>query len=595
MVLSTYPTNSIDKMMKRNMSRLLKQSILELCKASVNVEGSLEIDGIICITIGEDESDEIVVKMHEKFGMGQPARQQQGGPGGRPGGPIRIMPMSPKNRPNIGASPRGPSKPMVRPAAFTPEKSIPPSKPSQSPHHNQGYNLPGGSRSVQTPVRGSDAISQKQGSNSAANKHIGHGSETKKQQTPQQQMSIDETVIKIEIESDDEGTDEEKKAEAGDGKASGSQGSSSSSVVCNVCEMTLQSVAALKRHVSEVHHAAVCEICWQPFATKVDLENHMKVHAEKPTPSPRQDKSGQSPRPDVGKNDKRDSASRDPPERFKCGVCGNSSDARANMVEHLRSGHEFQGCFTCLLCGEYFPNKPTFTIHRKLSHPTAMDVMCMSCGVGLKQHEYDFHMKECMGEDPVNPSKTTKKDSDWEKEFKKSILKNSDWEGPPAKRMCHDTSRSSRYQSGQSPQNGDNPPDTSRKNEDGDRSGAFQCQICHKMQDSYEQYERHNMDAHQHFACPFCEATFKSTRAVQYHMTRHTGSLPFSCDKCGLGSHTEDELKRHDVVRHGGEPSLFTCSQCNLLMDLQQDFVNHMKMAHNIEHMTIDELEKHVV
>lgn len=46
--------------------RLLKQSILTVCKEAVAYSQRLEIDGIICIS-PENQDKQIVVKVHELF------------------------------------------------------------------------------------------------------------------------------------------------------------------------------------------------------------------------------------------------------------------------------------------------------------------------------------------------------------------------------------------------------------------------------------------------------------------------------------------------------------------------------------------------
>ena len=177
-------------------------------------------------------------------------------------------------------------------------------------------------------------------------------------------------------------------------------------VTCNICELMMPSVTALKEHIHGVHHAVVCETCWRPFLSQAELDTHVKVHQTDGSSSVQKPKSPKA--KDMGKASgaKPTSAKGEgaPAGRaaanksglsFKCGVCGSGSDGRRGMVEHLRAAHEYLGCYTCLICGEFFPNKPTFTIHRKLSHSDANEMICQSCGVGLMEHEFDQHIEEC--------------------------------------------------------------------------------------------------------------------------------------------------------------------------------------------------------
>ena len=49
--------------------RLLRQSILTLCRETISYQHSLEVDGIVCIT-PENENQQIVIKVHEQIQKG---------------------------------------------------------------------------------------------------------------------------------------------------------------------------------------------------------------------------------------------------------------------------------------------------------------------------------------------------------------------------------------------------------------------------------------------------------------------------------------------------------------------------------------------
>ena len=528
------------QMMKRSMSRMLKQSIVELCRSSVGAEGYVEIDGIVCITIGEEDSEEIVVKVHEILGdddddMGISVRRN-------------APPMPPRSAPPPIRLGRPPASQGMPNAQMSNKSSYSPSSMKQN---IQGH--PGGPTYTQAGHSRTNTSGGQYGGDPYKRQA---STPTKAPQEAKKQQMMDNTVIKIEIESDDEST--ESTPEKGKGI------SRPGNVVCNVCEVGLPSVVALKQHVSEVHRASICEICWQPFATKAELEHHMKTH----------DKSQRN----NGKADKKDSG-----QRFKCGVCGNTSDSHKVMVDHLRSGHEFQGCYTCMLCREYFPNKPTFTIHRKLSHPTAMDVTCQTCGVGLKQNEFENHRKECLGEGASSVGAAP------QNKATKGKKKDIDADAPPAKRQCSDGA-----QSGRAAQAPIKPG--AKKDGAVDKNKQFECQICCLLLDTFAAYDRHTTEVHKRFVCPVCAGTFKTNRAVQHHMTRHTSSLPFKCDKCGIGCQSEDEFKRHNFVSHNvGPGGYFTCTQCDVLLGSKPEFAHHMRELHKVDYLWEEEMEKYVM
>lgn len=540
------------QMMKRSLTRMLKQSIIDLCKKSVGEEGYVEIDGIVCITIGEEDSEEIVVKVHEIIGDEDDHYMPPRSLPPTSHAPQRSMP--PPGRPTMS---QGQNAPMSNAQMSGKPRFVTSSNRHPQQGHGPMYTQAGGPRGMGGASGHHGPDMYQRGSTTP----LKNTQDPKKHPQGPQSSHMDGPVIKIEIDSDDE---------HGDSHSSGTTRTKKGpnrphTPVCTICDLELPSVKALKQHAREAHGAVICDVCWQPFVSKADLDNHMKTHDKSQMQHRGGDHVTASPRNDGGKGDKKDIG-----ERFKCGVCGNTSDARQNMVEHLRSGHEFQGCYTCMLCREYFPNKPTFTIHRRLSHADAADVTCANCGVGLEHKEVETHRKECCGDDSNN---TPQKGKTPQQENPK---------GPAAKRQRIESPAAGTRSKSATPS-----PTVDKKH--------FECPICCQLLDTFQSYERHISKVHSRLVCSICAGTLKNSRAASQHMKRHTDTSPFTCDTCGIGNQSHIEMRRHMVVAHKHQPAFFTCPQCNLCVRTRMEFMSHMRDTHKVDFLDDDELENYVV
>ena len=92
---------------------------------------------------------------------------------------------------------------------------------------------------------------------------------------------------------------------------------------------------------------------------------------------------------------------------FKCGICNFTSNVYVELSIHLERQHRFEIFLSCVLCHEYFPNRGTFTIHRKMKHPDKDYFRCPHCGNGFGTEECMYHRQECKAQQFSQPATNT--------------------------------------------------------------------------------------------------------------------------------------------------------------------------------------------
>ena len=86
------------------------------------------------------------------------------------------------------------------------------------------------------------------------------------------------------------------------------------------------------------------------------------------------------------------------PEMFICGDCNTEMLCKQEMIHHIRSHNNYKSIFTCLPCGEYYPNAELFGEHRLMSHDDAMSAECSICQLAFSREEMEVHELECSTE-----------------------------------------------------------------------------------------------------------------------------------------------------------------------------------------------------
>lgn len=129
---------------------------------------------------------------------------------------------------------------------------------------------------------------------------------------------------------------------------------------CTKCEATFTHETKLARHVNSVHakrsYDIVCTICQKAYASKYDLQRHLKTH-------------------EIGQH--------------ACDLCHKVFKMRSYLLQHKKSHSK---TFMCQFCGKTFSNCASLSRHRK-THEKNRAHTCHICGRGfIQKTPYWSHM-----------------------------------------------------------------------------------------------------------------------------------------------------------------------------------------------------------
>lgn len=316
---------------------LLKDSILKLCAISVPQGLGIEVDGIICISLPGDDVRQIVVKVHEKLDKERKDELL----GGQQSTPYNMQ----DTQLTANAC-------EARGTANMPTDCEPasPANPNLAPSLNP--------------------------------------------------LSLSNPLGKIKSEDEDTTLttlSDSSPPEAGEVSALDLSRATPNSpngtqVPCEYCQLLLPSTKALVQHWKKIHKAIVCTHCQSPFIKQTSYLKHLETHihdlpAKRGPGRPK----GSIKSPKAGWQS---SLNRTSLVESKCGVCGDMQPQDA-IIKHMIDYHYLEHCFTCQQCAEYFPNRQTLVVHRRLNHSNVTDVRCSMCDVAFYNWEITSHMKEC--------------------------------------------------------------------------------------------------------------------------------------------------------------------------------------------------------
>ena len=81
--------------------------------------------------------------------------------------------------------------------------------------------------------------------------------------------------------------------------------------------------------------------------------------------------------------------------------------------------------------------------------------------------------------------------------------------------------------------------------------------------------------------CPLCDKQFPVPAKLIRHSRSHTGTKPFSCEKCGQNFSQFAHIKRHDQDIHMKIKN-YKCEKCNIRFSQFNNYKIHSKRKHNI-------------
>lgn len=103
------------------------------------------------------------------------------------------------------------------------------------------------------------------------------------------------------------------------------------------------------------------------------------------------------------------------------------------------------------------------------------------------------------------------------------------------------------------------------------------CANCGKKYKSFGSYRIHIRRVHglgkaAPYKCPVCEKSFFEVNEYQAHISSHSGTKPFRCDKCNATYTCRKAFKRHSCVR---KPQALTCEVCQKVFSTKAYLSEH--------------------
>ncbi|XP_021364389.1 gastrula zinc finger protein xFG20-1-like [Mizuhopecten yessoensis] len=416
-------------------ARLLKQSILTLCKETVSFNHNLEVDGIISITL-ENESQQIVIKVHEYF---QKIRDESALPNAdnfsEEDGSIERYEKQPRVtniiqrkgysetfRPQqLSAGDAAPSNRLRSPNSGKFTKTVQKAWPD-------GYSVADSS----LPPSGDDDLSpQEEPSSMSSSNDFGSApvdsdlddmdddyDEDEKKFDPRQQSATKSLTSghgvpmrkpivhrlmaqklvanarrNPKINTTSRSLTGENPKVANLNTAVNTTGTSVSSlpaknIRCKRCGEVASDGPAFVHHNLNVHNVFTCQICYNTFTCRNNMKRHIRLHTGyKPYQCSLCSESF------TRKDDiKRHLIRHNYSKPFRCNLCGKGYMDRKTIKTHMRKEHLRKLVHVCPTCGESFDDDQKFQIHKK-EHPELKVFQCSVCHfTGSNSLMYNKHL-----------------------------------------------------------------------------------------------------------------------------------------------------------------------------------------------------------
>ena len=329
-----------------NVSRLLKQAIVTLCREKVTFRNRLEIDGIVCLAV--DGADQHVVKIHELFNnKTSPAVVLKEEP--RLPTPDLTRVVSPVlSNGNISDVSKHPDT----------NSSIDLSEPSMSPRGKSSSQL-----FENLPFRCSPSIKQE-----LTDEHV------VTEASPSSQVATASPYVTF-----------DKQRFPGIEKLTLSN---AKDIPCKRCGKTMENVQQYENHNMVSHGHFTCMICLSTFTSRNNMKRHIRLHTGvKPYVCHKCPES-------FSRNDdfKRHLLRHTFQKPFRCATCQSGFSDRGSVRAHMMKEHTCGVFHGCPQCGECFTDGKQLMEHKK-THTEFLDYRCSLCSfTGSNALMYNKHM-----------------------------------------------------------------------------------------------------------------------------------------------------------------------------------------------------------
>jgi len=553
---------------------LMKDAILQLCRSSLVYGGSIEVDGIICIS-GAQEGQQLVVKLHEKIGhQGSPAFKRDTHYNGD-----SCDQSIPAKRQRVSS----PTRPVeveekIENNTQVPEKLVP------SPLNE---NLGNGLQPYPKDDKDEDEEIDDDGSLSDGELDSKSGD-----------TEVMDLTRKGSVDLSHDGgiawpfytTESRLKSLLTRGLLARSHGQfpfygrrlpfnmppiiQPPNPECKTCGLVIYDPELLREHNETQHGVFTCNVCYRTFTSRSNLERHSRLHT------------GHKP--------------------YICTKCGKAFSRK----DHL-TNHSAKHAFKCSKCLKRFVEKENLRQHYIRDHQTQMTDICVHCNKGFHDaHQYREHMKShpeiyrrrgCLA--PFDDSKINS--------GRESSLTPPLHDGKSPSPKLSPTSHPSTSSAPASPgEISDSSPGSSlsslEKNSKHRQPHYFKyrCNECHMMYSSLQDLEQHKTNVHGQkvslvFTCISCYESFDDGEAYSQHFAQHKDELNiFECSACRqilqsyslLRSHEEQHLKEIkpkeeeeiDVV-DTDESATYLCPYCAKVYPSESLLMEHVSIHEGLQ------------
>ena len=528
--------------------RLLKQSILTMCKEAVHYDSMLEIDGLICVATDNGQR-QVVIKIHEIFHklpshshgtllfagdekasvVKQSSKKPNiscvdsvNGDPGHSGGLVQKNDVVDSDSTGDDES-SAPASRDIRNTGF-------PENIDKEMHTLAIYKVYKDSKTIETK-RDSPVSDMTVGALDRGNKSSPDPSRL--QDTGSNQTSLSE-------DSDQRNQSSSNGVE----RYPNLQASTLTNISCKKCNEVLENGTAYEAHNTNVHSVYTCFVCLNTFTSRNNMTRHIRIHSgTKPYSCPR------CPERFTRKDDvKRHILRHDFNKPFRCALCNMGYTEKTTMKVHFERDHGSNVFFPCSQCSKCYSRENDFQFHKKL-HPEFRQFSCNVCiFTGSNSLMYQKHM--LLHENGKTYICTHCNDM----KFKDPFVY---------------TSHLKKHRSDQLVK-------------------SFRCCFCGVALTSYDQFVRHE---HTHVqakrnVCKVCSKVFEWPGHLQDHMLTHgqeqeqtpstvasetdaserqddsyspkcdenlnevKGSVDYWCAECSLGFASERSLEKHILATH---------------------------------------------